>query len=63
LFLSSNAQCSFASKDRYFNYLLKELRENPDLSFVAIHKGKDIVYIQADINDDEAMLEVLRMIT
>jgi len=30
----------FATKERYYKYLLDELRENPDLSFVAIENEK-----------------------
>jgi predicted N-acetyltransferase YhbS len=47
----------FKTKEKYHKYLLDELRENPDLSFVAVENGKVVGYVQADTLNDETMLE------
>jgi len=46
-----------AVKKKYSKLILNELKENPDLSFVATDNEKVVGYIQADIHDDEAVLE------
>ncbi|MEM3622292.1 MAG: GNAT family N-acetyltransferase [Candidatus Bathyarchaeia archaeon] len=46
-----------ATKEKYSKHLLDELKENPDLSFVAVCNGKIIGYVQADLCNDEAVLE------
>lgn len=46
-----------ATKEKYSKHLLEILKENPDLSFVAVCNGKIIGYVQADLYDDEAVLE------
>ena len=45
------------TKEKYCKHILDELRENPDLSFVAVENGKVAGYVQADIHDDEAVFE------
>jgi len=48
----------FTTKENYHKHILSELREKPDLSFVAIKKTKVVGYVQAEVrNDDEAVLE------
>jgi ribosomal-protein-alanine N-acetyltransferase len=47
----------FATKEKYCAHITEELRENPDLSFVVIENGKVIGYAQAEIQNDNAMLE------
>jgi len=44
-------------KEKYKKLILDELRENPDLSFVAAIDGKVVGYVLADIHNDEAVLE------
>lgn len=46
-----------ATKEKYCKHILDELRENPDLSFVAVEDGRVVGYVQADIRNDEAVLE------
>ncbi len=46
-----------ATKEKYSKHILDELRENPDLSFVAVENGKVVGHVQADIHNDEAVLE------
>jgi ribosomal protein S18 acetylase RimI-like enzyme len=46
-----------ATKKKYSKHLMEELRENPDLSFVAVDNEKIIGYVQADLCNDEAVLE------
>jgi ribosomal protein S18 acetylase RimI-like enzyme len=46
-----------AIKKTYKKLILDELKENPDLSFVAIIDGRVAGYVLADIHDDEAVLE------
>lgn len=46
-----------AIKKKYKKLILDELRENPDLSFVATIDRKVVGYALADIHDDEAVLE------
>ena len=45
------------TRDEYRSHIIKELRENPDLSFVAVKDGRVIGYVQADILDGKAILE------
>jgi ribosomal protein S18 acetylase RimI-like enzyme len=48
----------FTTKENYRKHILSELRNKPDLSFVAIKKTKVVGYVQAEIcNDNEAVLE------
>lgn len=46
-----------AIKKKYKKLVLGELKENPDLSFVATKNGKVVGYVLADIHDDGAVLE------
>ena len=46
-----------ATKKKHKKLILNELRENPDLSYVATIDGKVVGYVLADIHDDEAVLE------
>jgi predicted N-acetyltransferase YhbS len=46
-----------AVKEKYSEHLLDELRENPDLSFVAVDDGKVVGYVQADVKGEIAILE------
>ena len=46
-----------AIKRKYKKLILNELRENPDLFYVATIDGKVVGYVLADIHDDEAVLE------
>lgn len=46
-----------ATKERYREHILDELRENPDLSLVATDNKKVIGYVQADARNDIALLE------
>ncbi|MDI6905434.1 MAG: GNAT family N-acetyltransferase [Candidatus Bathyarchaeia archaeon] len=46
-----------ATKEKYCKHILDDLRKNPDLSFVAVENGKVVGYVQADIHNDEAVLE------
>ncbi|MEM3700529.1 MAG: GNAT family N-acetyltransferase [Candidatus Bathyarchaeia archaeon] len=46
-----------ATKEKYRKHILNELKENPDLSFVAVYDGKVVGYAQADLCNDEAVLE------
>jgi ribosomal protein S18 acetylase RimI-like enzyme len=46
-----------AIKEKYKKLILDELKENPDLSFVATIDRKVVGYVLADIHDDEAALE------
>jgi len=46
-----------AVKKKYKKLIFDELRENPDLSYVATIDGKVVGYVLADIHDDEAVLE------
>ncbi|MEM3823777.1 MAG: GNAT family N-acetyltransferase [Candidatus Bathyarchaeia archaeon] len=46
-----------ATKEKYSKHLREELKENPDLSFVAVYDGKIVGYVQADLCNDEAVLE------
>ncbi|MGQ9507083.1 MAG: GNAT family N-acetyltransferase [Candidatus Bathycorpusculaceae bacterium] len=46
-----------ATKEKYSKHILDELKENPDLSFVAVYNGKVVGYVQADLCNDEAILE------
>ena len=45
------------TKEEYYKHILGELRENPDLSFVAIGNGKVVGYVQADVQNGKAELE------
>lgn len=47
-----------ATKEKYVKHILDELKENPDLSFVAVENGEKVVgYAQADVRDSEGILE------
>jgi ribosomal protein S18 acetylase RimI-like enzyme len=46
-----------AIKKKCKKLIFDELRENPDLSYVATIDGKVMGYVLADIHDDEAVLE------
>lgn len=47
----------FAVKEKYRNHLSDELRENPDLSFVATVNGRVVGYVQADVHNATSLLE------
>ncbi|MBE0520334.1 GNAT family N-acetyltransferase [Candidatus Bathyarchaeota archaeon] len=48
----------FTTKEKYCKHILDELKENPDLSFVAVENGKVVGYVQAEVrNGEKAMLE------
>ncbi len=47
----------FAVKEKYRNHIFDELRENPDLSFVATVNGGVVGYVQADIHNATSTLE------
>jgi ribosomal protein S18 acetylase RimI-like enzyme len=46
-----------ATKERYSKHILDELKETPDLSFVAVENGKVVSYVQAEVHNDQAVLE------
>ena len=47
-----------AVKEKYREHIVAELRNNPDLSFVATVEGKVVGYVQAEVCDnEEALLE------
>jgi len=46
-----------AIKGKYSKHILDELRENPDLSFVATDNGKVVGYVQAETHNGDAVLE------
>lgn len=46
-----------ATKEKYREYVLDELRANPELSFVATEDGRVVGYAQADTCNDKAVLE------
>jgi len=46
-----------AVKEEYCKHIVHELRENPDLSFVAVEDGKVVGYVQADFRGDVAVIE------
>jgi len=46
-----------ATKEKYRRHILDELKENPDLSFVAVENGKVVGYVQAEVRNDQAVLE------
>jgi ribosomal protein S18 acetylase RimI-like enzyme len=46
-----------AIKGKHKKLILDELRENPDLSYVATIDRKVVGYVLADIHDNEAVLE------
>jgi ribosomal-protein-alanine N-acetyltransferase len=46
-----------AIKEKYLKHIVDELRENVDLSFVAVENGKVVGYAQAEAHNDEAVLE------
>jgi len=46
-----------ATKEKYKEHVLSELRENPDLSLVATDDRKVVGYVQADIQENSAVLE------
>jgi len=45
----------YAIKEKYCEHLLDELRQNPDLSFVAIRDGKVVGYVQGELRNDEPL--------
>jgi ribosomal-protein-alanine N-acetyltransferase len=47
----------FATKEKYRKHILDELKENPDLSFVAVENGRVVGYVQAEVRNDQAVLE------
>ncbi len=47
----------FTSKEKYYEHLVEELNEFPDLSFVAEINGKVVGYVQADDHGSEATLD------
>jgi ribosomal protein S18 acetylase RimI-like enzyme len=46
-----------AVKEKYSEDILDELRENPDLSFVATDKGNVVGYVLAETHNSDAVLE------
>jgi ribosomal protein S18 acetylase RimI-like enzyme len=46
-----------STKKKHKKLILDELRENPDLSYVATIDEKVVGYVLADIHNDEAVLE------
>lgn len=47
----------FTTRKKYRKHLLDELKENPDLSFVAVENGQVIGYVQAEVHNDQTVLE------
>lgn len=47
----------FTTKEKYRKHILDELKENPDLSFVAVENGRVVGYVQAEVRNDQAVLE------
>lgn len=47
----------FTTREKYYEHLVEELNEFPDLSFVAIVNGKVVGYVQADDHNNEAILD------
>jgi len=47
----------FTTREKYRKHLLDELKENPDLSLVAVENGRVIGYVQAEVHNNKAMLE------
>ena len=45
------------TRDEYRPHIVEGLRENPDLSLVAVKDGRVIGYVQADISDGKVILE------
>ena len=46
-----------AVKEKYYKHILDELKENPELSFVAVEDGKVVGYAQAQVYKGKAILE------
>lgn len=46
-----------AVKDEYTKHIAAVLRENPDLSYVAVKDGKVIGYVQAEVRGSIAVIE------
>jgi len=46
-----------ATKEDYSKHLSDELRENPDLSFVAVEGERVVGYVQGDVRGEVAVLE------
>jgi len=46
-----------ATREVYRKHVSDELEENPDLSFVAVEKGKVVGYAQADVRNSLSVLE------
>ncbi len=51
-----------ATREKYRNHLLDELKGNPDLSIVAEENGTIIGYAQAAVRNDMAVLEDIAII-
>lgn len=47
----------FATREEYSQHLLDELREVPDLSFVATIDERVVGYVQAEVHGDKTVLE------
>lgn len=47
----------FTTRGKYRKHLLDELKENPDLSFVAVENERVVGYVQAEVRNDGAVLE------
>ena len=48
-----------AKKEKYREHVVDELKENPDLSFVAVHNGKVVGYVQGDTRGPMTTIEDL----
>ncbi|MGQ9624062.1 MAG: GNAT family N-acetyltransferase [Candidatus Bathycorpusculaceae bacterium] len=46
-----------ATKEKYAEHILNELKENQDLSLVAVDDGKVIGYAQANVHEHQGILE------
>lgn len=46
-----------ATKEKYIEHLSDELKENPDLSFVALSNDKAVGFVQADVRNDISILQ------
>jgi len=48
-----------AAKEKYREHVVDELKENPDLSFVAVHIGRVVGYVQGDTRGQMTTIEDL----
>ena len=48
-----------ATKEKYREHVVDELKENPELSFVAVHDDKVVGYVQGDTRGSMTTLEDL----